>query len=286
MKILLGLVVLLSSGCSYNLKFDPVAASGQKERFDNGVGILTSSKVYTVIVAPNPSVYNESDQPMLAVYVVNNSTNEFNFSTDNIKAFVGDEELKVYSYEDLFVKIQRKSEFASLGVILNSAIQSANAAYSQTNSNFSSTQYGPNGQIITSQGSINTVNAGESNKAQREISNEATANLSGIAARKELAITNINSTILRKTTIMPGTINGGYVTLSKIPLPEPKKGFAYFECRRKSAGVGGYDGSCDRYLNKQADTVPKPVDAVDVKVIVTIEGERHEFTFRQSNVKS
>ena len=101
-----------------------------------------------------------------------------------------------------------------------------------------------------------------------------------------LAITNINSTILRKTTIMPGTINGGYVTLSKIPLPEPKKGFAYFECRRKSAGVGGYDGSCDRYLNKQADTVPKPVDAVDVKVIVTIEGERHEFTFRQSNVKS
>lgn len=223
---------------------------------------------------------------MVAVYVLNTSTKEFNFSTDNIKAFVDNEEVKIYSYEELFVKIQRRSEFASLGVILNSAIQSANAAYAQTTSNISATHYGPDGQMAATHGSVSAINAGENAKARREISKDTATDLAHVAAQKDLVVANINSTILRKTTIMPGAINGGYVTLSKISFPVANEGFAYIDCRRMYSGVGGYDGSCDKYMNKAKSTTDsKPDDTVDLKIIVTIEGEKHEFTFRQSKIK-
>jgi len=275
--------VILFSGCAgANLKFEPVPTPGQKEVYERGIGVLTSVKRNAVVVAPDPSVYNESDSPTIAVYVVNNSTSEFNFSTENIKAYVDGESVKVYTYEELYKDIQRKASAAAFGAVLNSVVQSANAANERQTTDFTATT--SNG-INAVRGSVATVKTGLSAREQREIQRDAAANMSGIEARRHTSLQNLNSAILRKTTIMPGAIDGGYIILGHIPMPQPSYGRRYEECRRRRfSGDGSYDGSCE-YLREPDQSPSTGLQKwANVKIAVVVDGETHEFSFKHSKI--
>ena len=91
-----------------------------------------------------------------------------------------------------------------------------------------------------------TYNAAAAQQAQAAASARTQANMEAIYSRTEQSLNELGSTILKKTTIVPQMLHGGYVVIAKIPDP----------------------------------TRPH-----EIKVVVTTDGERHEFLLQHSKVQ-
>jgi len=213
--VLLFPLILSNFGCATMGLITPVPSENQKAIFKDGNKSIISMKENTVIVAPLSEKFSSDQREEFLVMVENGSSQEFNFSTDNIFAkstepvTSQDIYLKVFSYDDLVKEEKDREVWASIGAAIQGAsdsIKAQNAGYSNTYGNYS----GNNGYgSYTS----STYNYTEAQAAQRQAQEDSDVRFSRIEAEEQANLRDLSKTILKKETIFPNAWYGGIVVV-------------------------------------------------------------------------
>jgi hypothetical protein len=224
----LGVVTLainILSGCASTLKLDPVASEDQQEVFQEGTEMVISSKSSVVAMRPSTNTYTSTLRPTLVVSVFNHTDEPHVFSTENIEVFVNGDPVKVFTYDELVAEIKQQQASAALVAALNGAAQSmnaANAGKTYHSGSYNSSYYGNSGYTGTGYGSYSgySYDPAASMQAQAAVNLQTQANMKNIEAQTANSLNNLSATMLKKTTVFPQNIYGGYITLDKLPTPD------------------------------------------------------------------
>jgi hypothetical protein len=208
MILALSLFFLLQ-GCATTLRLDPIASDGQQEIFQEGVKTLFSTKQSLVAIRPSTSTYLSTQRPTMVVSVLNGTETPFNFSTEDIMVFADGQPVRVFSYDELIAEIRTRQAWAALSVAMSGAAQSMNAANAGRtyHSGTYNTGYG--------YGSYSgySYNPGAVQQAQAAANAQTIANMNVIKSQTDQALTELSATILKKTTVFPQMLHGGYIKL-------------------------------------------------------------------------
>ncbi|MCP4275883.1 MAG: hypothetical protein GY779_05970 [Gammaproteobacteria bacterium] len=138
---------------------------------------------------------------------MNGTEKSFNFSTENIRVYVGGTPHQIFTYDELVVEARRRT-----WGIPNSAGQPAGAANNIYPSNHSSGFSPYSGYIY---------NAMLAQQMQTTSTPAPTAQISADmqAVRKQAVrlLSRLKSTMLKKATVFPQAWHGGFVTMAEIP---------------------------------------------------------------------
>lgn len=173
-----------------------------------------------VAIRPSSSTFESSERPNIIISVLNKTNESFNFSTENISATTNGKDLKIYTYEELAEEVKDAEMWAAIAAALNGAAKSmnaSNAGYTHHSGTYNSTTYGT-GYNAYGSGSYSgySYDAAAVQQAQATANAETQAEMQAIKNKTENALNILNSTILRKTTVMPNTWHGGYISLDKL----------------------------------------------------------------------
>jgi len=253
MRILLSLVFFLTiQGCATTFQLDPIELKGQQTVFQEGVGAILSKKRSIVEVRPSSTTYSSEKRPSFVITVFNGTDSPFNFSTENIKVYVDDIRHRIFTYDELIEEVKRQQDWAVVGAALNdvaNSMNAANAGYSYHSGTVNAYAYGNSGNSAHGYGSYSgyTYDAAAAQQAQTAANAKTQAYINAIRQRTEQSLNALSSTMLKKTTIMPSGSHSGYITSDKIP-------------------------NSNQHRN--------------VKIVVSVPGEKHEFLFKHSKTSS
>jgi hypothetical protein len=220
---ILMLAIGVLQGCATTLKLYPVAAEGQKEIFQGGIETLISAKQSLVAIRPSDNTYQSEQRPSLVVTITNGTDEPYNFGPGNISASVNGQYVKVFTYDELVAEVKAQQAWAVVATALNAAVQSMNAANagytynsgtynpSYSGSDYSGYGYGSSGY---------TYNAAAAQQAQAASNAQTQANMTAIQTQTNVALNQLEATMLRKETVFPQKTFGGYITLDDLPVPD------------------------------------------------------------------
>ncbi len=241
-------------GCATYGRISGIPSDGQKSVFKDGRKTIISIKQNTVALAPDTKTVTSGQRGDFVIAVNNGTSQDILFSTEDVTASANTNgpftSLKVFSYDDLIAEEKNRKAWAAVAAALQGAADSMNAAkagYSNTSGTYSGSTYNSNGTRTYGYGSYSTTTYNYA--AAQAARNTAQANSEARFARLESEgrenLQNLSSTILKKETIVPGAWYGGIV---KVDLPE---------------------------------VVEQPQE---IKLVVNVAGEHHEFKFTQAKV--
>jgi len=213
---------LLIQGCASTLRIDPQTLDGQQEIFQEGVEAVLSPKKALVAIRSTTNTYSSESRPTFVVSVQNGTKDPFNFSTEDIQVFVDGQPHKVFTYDELVAEIKRQQAWAAFAVALNGAAQSMNAAnaghtyHSGTSNAYAYDNYGNSAYGYGSYSGY-SYNAAAAQQAQAAANAQTQADMQAIQSQTEQSLQSLGSTMLKKTTVLPQSWHGGYVTIEKIP---------------------------------------------------------------------
>ncbi len=209
--LILVLAVSFYSGCASKRVVMPVKSLNYEISHDAGNPVLTSEKKNSVAVKLLNTKLGKNQTPAFLVLVGNRDNESFVIDMTNIKAYEAENPLMVLTYEKRKKEIQNAQALqmfsAALGGV-SASLQAASPNYASIN--------GYNFSYYDSQ---------QSAMAQSLVNLDTTAKLENIAASAEVQLNSIEG-ILRKTTVNPGEIRGGMVSLrakKKIKYPTELK---------------------------------------------------------------
>lgn len=212
----------LIQGCASTLKIDPQALEGQQEIYQEGVEAVISPKNALVAIRPSTNTYSSEGRPTFVVSVLNGTETSFNFSTEDIQVFVDGVPHRVFTYDELVAEVKRQQAWAAVAAALNGAAQSMNAAnaghtyHSGTTNAYAYDNYGNSAYGYGSYSGY-SYNAAAAQQAQAAANAQTQANMQAIKNQAEQSLNSLGSTMLKKTTVLPQSWHGGYVTIAKIP---------------------------------------------------------------------
>ena len=220
--ILILLSCVLVQGCASTLKIDPQTLDGQKEIYQEGVEAVISPKNALVAIRPSTNTYSSDDRPTFVISVLNSTEESFNFSTEDVQVFVDGNPHKVFTYDELVAEVKSQQAWAAFAAALNGAAQSmnaANAGYSYHSGTTNAYAYDNYGNSASGYGSYSgySYNAAAAQQAQASANAQTQANMQAIKTQTEQSLNTLGSTVLKKTTVLPQSWHGGYVTIAKIP---------------------------------------------------------------------
>ena len=241
----------LLQGCASTLRLEPKALKGQRLIYQEGVESIISKKETLVAIRPAADTYMSAQRPTLIVTVFNSTGESFILSTDNIKVFMEDQPLKVFTHREIQAEIRQQQAWAAVAVALSGAAQTINAqSAGQTyhSGTYNATVFGQNGYNAHGYGSYAgySYNPAAALQAQAAANAQTMNTLQAIENQTEQALNKLGSTMLKKTTVFPRSWYGGSVKFEKITS-----------------------------LSKNCE----------IKVIVTAAGEQHEFALNLSKVE-
>ena len=218
-------LIFFLQGCATTLRLDPVATDGQQEIYQEGTKTLISAKNSLVAIRPSANTYQSSQRPTLVVSVLNGTEKPFNFSTENIDAYVNGKPVKVFTYDELVAEIKKQQAAAALAIALGGIAQSmnaANAGYTYHSGTYNSSYYGNYGYSGYGSGSYSgySYNPAAALQAQAAANNQMMTNMAAVKAQTNQALNTLSSTILKKSTVFPQQMYGGYIKLEKIQTPK------------------------------------------------------------------
>lgn len=109
--------VLLCISCASNSTIRAVASPGQTLSYENNFQLLLSNKsLYQIKMSPVKEIIEPYSPVEFALSIFNNTNENLNFSTDNIKAYCGNHNLKVYSFEEALIDYENKNEHSLVGL--------------------------------------------------------------------------------------------------------------------------------------------------------------------------
>ena len=178
-----------------------------------------SAKNSLVTIRPSANTFQSEQRPSLVVSVTNGTDESYNFSSDDIRASVNGQSVKVFTYEELVAEVKSQQAWAILGAALGGAAQSYSAANSgyTYNSSYYGSGYGSNRYAPYSG---YTYNSAAVQQAQAAANAQNQANMAAIKTETDTALNRLSSTILRKETVFPKKTFGGYITLDKFPVTD------------------------------------------------------------------
>jgi len=243
------LLCLLIQGCVSTLKIVPQALDGQQEIYQDGVVGVMSQKKARVAVRPSAETYSLERRPTIVVSV-HGTEKPFDFSTEDIQVFVDGNSHRVFTYDELVAEIndRHKKRITELKTRYDDTTRKVgNEGYKSTSSN---------PQILSPSDNENIMGDTTKYGYKYDVSgvvrggSEAQIDLDremqAAEIQTEQALNALYSTMLKKTTVSPDMWYSGYVTMEKIPSPSRLH---------------------------------------EIKVIVTVAGEEHEFLLNHIKVQ-
>ena len=222
-------VLLLLCGCASNDRISLVADQSQQGLTRDGVPALLSSKRQVVVLRPASSLIQSRGRPAFIIAVYNPGKRPIELRASGITAQLNDAasgpvNLHVYGYEELVAEVQRKQRWAAFGAALQgvgASMSAANAGYSRTTGMYSGNTYGRysgglNGTYsasTTGTFSATTYDSGRAFAAQQYANAQTAANFAVIQAQGRQALDQLQTSVLKDNTILPGEWVGGIVVL-------------------------------------------------------------------------
>jgi hypothetical protein len=238
---ILGLSLVLLGSCSSSLSVSP--NNPVPPIYEQGDPVLVSRKKHEIMVRLISHGFSSSihDLPSFLVVLKNRGNSTLEISEANVTGLCGSKAVRVYNAEKLRKKIQTEAAILAMSAALEGASQSIAASMpQQTYSSGSAYAYGSGGSYARANYSgMTTTYNPAATNAAISQINANTANEVGAIASNRNSALADTSTMLQRNTLFPGRIAGGVVKLY------------------------GQDMSRGKQL----------------KLVVTIDGEQHEFLF-------
>lgn len=200
MRVLIGAMisVLVGYGCTSTktVKFGPIEQAGQMTMYEQGIAKLGSSAPGSIVIVKPGQDKIQVGRVKFVIAVSNKGTAPFDVSTESVAvAGAGIPSLKVYSYDELVTEEENKKRKA------------ANMAAAAT---FLSGMSG----IMASAGGGSMASLYQT---QAQATQMATMNVQE-GAEAEATLQQYQDTVLRRTTVVPGSTAGGYIYFDA-PMP-------------------------------------------------------------------
>ena len=230
------------------VKLVPQTLTGQKIIDQEGADAVISHKKTSVAVRPPSGTFLAGGRPMLYISVY--GTESFDFSADDIKVFVDGKPHRIVSYDDLVDEVNRDQGNMAAAFNAKYAAQSNrsadNAIVSTSNPEVFNPSDNPNNVGDTSKyGYKLDINSIAQNQSQINAQKQYRDQV--MAQQRQKALIALNKMVLKRTTVPPDTWYGRYIVIEAIP-----------------------------------ESSPESVQPHDVKVVVTADGEKHEFLLNYS----
>ena len=225
------------AGCATEVRVDPVVLDNQEQIYRDGVPAIISRKGLVVMAAPVTVVREGKDKPKFIVSVANTSQTKFDLDTANFSASVDGKDLKVYTHQEVASDIKSKQAWAAFAVAMGGAMQAASAqraastAYNSGNYN-TSTQgsfnaYGSNSNTFGNYNSNTngtysgwTYNPAAGQAAASAVNVQTNSNIASLQQQGKAALDEASQTMLKMTTVTPGSSHGGQIVLATFDVPE------------------------------------------------------------------
>jgi hypothetical protein len=214
-------LLLLLLGCSRSERISLVANPYQQSLMRDGDPALISTQKQIVMLRPAAATIRRGERPAFIVAVYNRSNRPTELQVAGITAvqtgLTNQAPNHVYTYDELVAETRRKQAWAAVGAAVAGAAGSysaANAGYSQTYGTYSGRVSGPySSATMSGTYSSTTYDAGRAYAAQSINNAQTAANLASIQAQGQQRLSELQTTILKDNTVLPGEWVGGMVVL-------------------------------------------------------------------------
>lgn len=223
-------------GCASQVRVDPVVSNDQERIYRDGVPAVISKKGLVVMAAPAVVVRESKDQPKFVVSVANTTNSNFDLDTTNFKVAVDGKPLKVFTHAEVESDIKSKQAWSAFAVALGGAMQAASAQQAASNSystgtyqsktqgNFNaygrSNIYGNYNSSTSGTYSGWTYNPAAGQAAANAVNAQTNSQLSMLQQQGQAALNEAARSMLKITTVAPGTSYGGQIVLATFDVPE------------------------------------------------------------------
>jgi hypothetical protein len=222
------------------MKLVPQVLNGQKIITQENSEAIISHKKSSVALRPPPDGYSSEGRPMIlvSVYGIGKS---FDFSTEDIQVFVDGKPHVLITYDTWVGEIKQRQANELTAIESKYAALSRDAAKGAYKSTSDPEVFSPSSKDITvgskSGGSV-TYDVSSLARSQSQINSEMQAEKDSIEMRTAKELAVADAVMLKKTMVLPNTWHRGFLAIEKIP---------------------------------------DPTQPHEVKIIVTVAGEKHEF---------
>lgn len=230
------LSTILFAGCASQIRVDPVLLGDQERIYRDGVPAVISRKGLIVIAAPVKVIRDGEEQPKFIVSVANTSQSRFDVDTSNFAASVDGKPVKIFTHDEIADSIKSKQAWAAFAVALGGAMQAA-SAHQQASTSYNSGSYNSNtnGNFNT-YGSSNlsgnynaytsgtytgwTYNPAAGQAAANAVNVRTDAQMTSLQQQGQAALDEAQKSILKQTTVSPGSSHGGQIVLATFDVPD------------------------------------------------------------------
>lgn len=109
--------ILLLASCATNTTIRAVANQDQTLSYENNFQFLTSiKKLYHVKIFPAKELIEPYQPAEFGLWIYNNTSDNLNFSQENIRAYCGNQHIKVFTYEEALSDFERRNEVSLVGL--------------------------------------------------------------------------------------------------------------------------------------------------------------------------
>lgn len=109
--------ILLLASCATNTTIRAVANQDQTLSYENNFQWLTSIKeLYQVKIFPAKELIEPYQPAEFGLWIYNNTNENLNFSQENIRAYCGNQHIKVFTYEEALSDFKRRNEVSLVGL--------------------------------------------------------------------------------------------------------------------------------------------------------------------------
>jgi len=222
------------------MKLVPQVLNGQKIITQENSEAIISHKKSSVALRPPPDGYSSEGRPMILVNVYGIGKS-FDFSTEDIQVFVDGKPHGLITYDKWVGDIKQRQANELTAIESKYAALSRNAAKGAYTPSSDPEVFSPS----DNDGVVGSKSAGGYKydvsslaRSQSQINSEMQAEKDAIEMRTAKELAVADAVMLKKTTVLPNTWHRGFVAIEKIP---------------------------------------DPTQPHEVKIIVTVAGEKHEF---------
>jgi hypothetical protein len=222
------------------MKLVPQVLNGQKIITQENSEAIISHKKSSVALRPPPDGYSSEGRPMIlvSVYGIGKS---FDFSTEDIQVFVDGKPHGLITYDNWVGDIKQRQANELTAIESKYAALSRDAAEGAYTPSSDPEVFGPSnkGNLVGSQaGGGITYDVSSLARSQSQINSEMQTEKDAIEMRTAKELAVADAVMLKKTTVLPNKWHRGFVAIEKIP---------------------------------------DPTQPHEVKIIVAVAGEEHEF---------
>lgn len=213
------------AGCATSDQISLVAAADQLALTRDGVPALISRKNHVLLLRPNSRQIKSSSRPSFTIAALNAGSTPQELFERAISAWRHDGkklvELRVFKYDELVQEENTRQTVAALGAALvgvSRGIAAANSGYVTTTGSYHGGSYGTVGRQAFQNTTYGTYSATTYDPLRAQLANRAAqeqtdADFAAIRQQGEANLAQLQDTILKDNTVLPGEWYGGTIVL-------------------------------------------------------------------------